>query len=406
MIVQYLIDWKHIRQCIDKAANDVAYAERLLGRLVNLREAVEANGILIMDETSEVLDPLNDSITFVDGLAAVEENDQTPTYGDLVSELQNDLNLYYNRVRIVTTDDKQFRDNESFIKCVQAWCKHLGRISQGRPKDKSFVIISDKMFGNQEFVDESRCVFITIDSYKNSEAEELRRRWHGTLFFTRKNEHAFFDYLNAFAASAIGDIVFSDQYIMKLAAGELDDTNTDKLERQTSLQLFLTPFLSNSYVDSLTLISSYPKAPQHNPPRDSICFSSAALCNVINGILLKCKSMKIYVLLLQEKEGIDRQEEQPSLHPRTIAADYFAMGLEHGIDVFTKDGRIKETFRIYHLPNWDDKRDLKDNKEKIRRCDLSNCCTRRFKGDDIDMEEPPYEKMIRTTPPVKLIFIQ
>ena len=97
MIAQYIIDWKCVRDRIDRAAcvDDVAL-ERLRGRLSALREKISENGVLIVDEDTCLLNDLNTAKGVLESLISEDQPDCGAVYFDMKQELDSFLNAYEN----------------------------------------------------------------------------------------------------------------------------------------------------------------------------------------------------------------------------------------------------------------------------------------------------------------------
>ncbi len=399
MIVQYLIDWKHIRRCIDNAANNIVYAVQLQSRLVNLRNAIEANGILILDEFSKVREPLALITAFAEEYAEeYAELDEGGIFGDLRNILITFDSLYEDRKHIVEINESTGDDNDYLKECVQAWTKHSRRIATPR-EIKGFVIITDRFCEllsiniRQSFICES------IDSYEDSDTEMLRKKWLGEQTYDESSKNAFYDYMNAFCAAAEGQAVLADPFWSEIAKPEDDNTpehiNGQKRWKHSSKAL-LQPFLSNSDITELTIISKYPV--------DYGKFAALEVINLIEemGRTNKirhnnAKGLLIRVLLLKK---VCNSRRMHPFHNRAIVGGIYSMRIPEGLDICDENGLLN-SFHPYSGDKGEGS--LERDEAKFRRCQITDHVKRSFCGGDIDMPRP-YEKCIRPNPQIRLVF--
>ena len=139
MIAQYIIDWKCVRDRIDRAAcvDDVAL-ERLRGRLSALREKISENGVLIVDEDACLLNDLNTAKGVLESLISEDQPDCGAVYFDMKQELDSFLNAYENAGYMISAESTE----DAVQACVNEWRAHTRRISlQGI---KGGVVITDR----------------------------------------------------------------------------------------------------------------------------------------------------------------------------------------------------------------------------------------------------------------------
>ncbi len=399
MIIQYLIDWTHIHRCIDTARDDV-HIERLRVSLSDLRKAIETNGILVKDNSGNVLIPLNNLKRFVGDLT--DEADGPYSY--LVRELGNWLTLYENRERGIEIDDATSDENLCLMKCVHAWSEHLRRIApQGI---NGFVVITDRVAEEISEVETSFFTCETIDGYEDSAMAKLQSEWAKPMTFNKDNETNFKDYISAFAAATEGEVTVADPYWATIALPEYESENIlaeyeseaqqTKKRWSVSTKRFIEPFLSNSLIKTISFLSLFPKEMDDTSKkrRDCLCLSTGTIKETFQGTQFRRRSsLEIHVIL------IDVDKKEHDFHDRYIVGDTYAMILPRGLDVCNQSGRFDHEFRVIPDMNATTHEAYSSSSlvKLFKLCHIIGYKKRSIKDEEIDIPYP-YKLEIRSTP--------
>ena len=411
MIIQYLIDWTYIHRCIDTARDDV-YVERLRVSLSDLRKAIETNGILVKDNSGNVLIPLNNLKHFVGDLA--DEADGPYSY--LGRELGNWLTLYENREREIEIDDTTSDENLCLMKCIHAWSEHLRRIApQGI---NGFVVITDKV---AEEISEGENNFFTcktIDGYEGSNIALLQKEWARPMTFSIGDDNSFKNFINAFAAATEGVVTIADPYWATIALPEYEyednrastyESETEKKKRRwaASTKTFIEPLMSNSLVNTISFISTFPSDSDNsgNKHKDCICLSTGTIQKTIQGIQIRrhgALAIQVIIVKEMERKKCEARSLSVDFHDRYVVGDTYTMMLSRGLDVCDRNGCVDHEFRI--TSEICANPTTKDFVAKqLKQCHINGYERRIIKPEEIDIPSP-YELVIRSNPTVKLAF--
>ena len=328
MIAQYIIDWKCVRDRIDRAAcvDDVAL-ERLRGRLSALREKISENGVLIVDEDACLLNDLNTAKGVLESLISEDQPDCGAVYFDMKQELDSFLNAYENAGYMISAESTE----DAVQACVSEWRAHTRRIFlQGI---KGGVVITDR----REDLDCGSLALESWERYGESATEAQRKEWQHGLSFNEQTRGEFLDCLNSFAATSRGDVLFVDKYWSSVGVLNVGGGMTTRQKRYVnSTMLVLKPFVNNpdiSRVDFITVV------PEYKNGEEQPCFC----INCENGLCEKVRALaatrrgdlKINVMLVEPRLDSDAQ-----FHNRYMINERFTVALHNGLDVCDRNGRL------------------------------------------------------------------
>ena len=328
MIAQYIIDWKCVRDRIDRAAcvDDVAL-ERLRGCLSTLREKISENGVLIVDDDACLLNDLNTVRLELESLVSEDQPDCGALYFNLKQELESFLNAYENAGYMISIDDEE----DAVKACVSEWLDHTQRISpQGV---KGGVVITDRG-------DDLDCGTLSVEnweSYAGSATESQRKLWQHGLSFNERTRGEFLDCLNSFAATSCGDVLFVDKYWSSVGVLNVGGGMTTRQKRYVnSTMLFLKPFVNNpdvSRVDFITVVPEY----KNGEEQPCICINCEnGLCEKVRALAaIRRGDLKINVMLVEPRSDSDAQ-----FHNRYMINERFTVALHNGLDVCDRNGRL------------------------------------------------------------------
>lgn len=328
MIAQYIIDWKCVRDRIDRAAcvDDVAL-ERLRGQLSALREKVAENGVLIVDDDARLLKDLNAIKLELESLVSEDQPDCGAVFFDIRQELDSFLNAYENVGYIISIAN----DEDSVQACVSGWLDHARRISlQGI---KGGVVITDRNDG----LDYGTLALENWESYEGSETETQRWKWQHGLSFNECTRDAFRDCLNAFAATSCGDVLFVDKYWSAVGVLNVGGGMTTRQKRYVnSTMLFLKPFVNNPDVSRVDFITVVPEH-KNGEEQPCICINCEnGLCEKVRALAASRKGdLKINIMLVEPRRDSDAQ-----FHNRYMINERFTVALHNGLDVCDRNGRL------------------------------------------------------------------
>ena len=323
MIAQYIIDWKCVRDRIDRAAcvDDVAL-ERLRGRLSALREKISENGVLIVDEDACLLNDLNTAKGVLESLISEDQPDCGAVYFDMKL-----LNAYENAGYMILAESTE----AAVQACVSEWRAHTRRISlQGI---KGGVVITDR----RENLDCGSLALESWESYGESATEAQRKEWQHGLSFNEQTRGEFLDCLNSFAATSRGDVLFVDKYWSSVGVLNVGGGMTTRQKRYVnSTMLVLKPFVNNpdvSRIDFITAVPEYKK----NEEQPYFCVNSqGGLCEKVKVLVAARKGdIKINVMLVEPQQGSDAQ-----FHNRYMINERFTVALHNGMDVCDRMGKL------------------------------------------------------------------
>ena len=328
MIAQYIIDWKCVRDRIDRVAcvDDVAL-ERLRGQLSALREKVAENGVLIVDEDTCLLNDLNTAKSVLESLISEDQPDCGAVYFDMKQELDSFLNAYENAGYMISIDNEE----EVVQACVSKWLVHTRRISPHGIKGG--VVITDR----REDLDRGTLALEKLESYAGSKTESTRWRWQHGLSFNERTRGDFLDCLNAFAATSCGEVCFVDKYWSSVGVLNVGGGMTTRQKRYVnSTMLFLKPFVTNPDVSRVDFITA---VPEYKTDEEQPCFCincENGLCEKVTALAATRRGdLKINVMLVEPNRDSDAQ-----FHNRYMINERFTVALHNGMDVCDRDGGL------------------------------------------------------------------
>ena len=325
MIVQYIIDWKCVRERIDRA-NDLTL-ERLRGCLSSLREKISENGVLVVDEYSCLLDDLNAVKCELEDLVSDDQPDCGAVYFDMKQELESFLNAYVNAGYMISVENRE----DVVQACVSEWMAHTRRISpQGI---KGGVVITDR----REDLEHGTLAVESWESYRGSETESIRKRWQHGLSFNERTRGYFLDCLNSFAATSCGEVLLVDKYWSSVGVLNVGGGITTRQKRYVnSTILFLKPFVNNPDVSRVDFITA---GPEYRKDEEAPCFcinTPGGLCDKVKALVATRKGdMKVNVMLVEPKSDSDAQ-----FHNRYMINERFTVALHNGLDVCDRNDKL------------------------------------------------------------------
>lgn len=372
MIAQYLIDWASIETRVDNAT--AVGAMKLCGQLTLLREKIETNGVVIVDDDSRLIKKLQDTISF---LRELTEDVNEEGYADLILELECFQNVYENRQYFVGVSEEQ----EALAGCVAAWNEHVRPISQQGVAGG--VVITDVPGLNLGSLNVE-----TIDSYENSDAEHLRREWSTGRSYGPKSQKEFHDYLNAFAATSFGEVLFVDPYWG--STGQPTEGGGESSQQKRYLHatvMFARPFVMNSDVERIDFLTEYPRDPtDHN--KGCVCFCTDKLGDKLRGLAAIRKGD-----LVVNVNFVEPVERSAKFHNRFIVNELYTMALHNGMDVCDASG-VMGDFEVQLFGR-------SVSGDKMKRGKVSNYRKRILKQDEVDLQKP-YVRTVKGNPLVRL----
>lgn len=385
MIAQYLIDWASIETRVEEA-KDNKDAQILRMQLSSLREKIEKNGVVIVDEDSCLIEKLHGTIVFLESLTDSDEEG----FSDLVLELVAFQNVYENRQYRVKAADSQ----EVLAGCITAWNKHTSQISpQGV---EGGVVITDK---DKDGLPLGHLEPATIDSYEKSKTEKLRCAWSSGQHFLAESQKEFSAYLNAFAAVSSGNVLFVDPYWGSVGQVTEDDEGTKQQKRYLqSTKCFVKPFIMNPDVKRIDFLTRYPRDPD-DQKKDCICFCTEELSDMLRAQVAGRRGE--LVLNVEFVEPIAGKGKRSDFHDRFIVNEMYTVLLPGGLDICDEEGKIK-TFNIglFDESRDDDKRKQGKSRggDNLKRGKVTNYQRRKLNPEEVDLPE----RIIRESPRVRL----
>ena len=373
MIAQYLIDWASIETRVEEA-KDNKDAQILRMQLSSLREKIEKNGVVIVDEDSCLIEKLHGTIVFLESLTDSDEEG----FSDLVLELVAFQNVYENRQYYVKAADSQ----EVLAGCITAWNKHTSQISpQGVAGG---VVITDKdglTLGNLKSE--------TIDSYEKSDTEKLRCAWSSGQHFLAESQKEFSAYLNAFAAVSSGEVLFVDPYWGAVGQVTKDGDGAKQQKRYLqSTKCFVKPFIMNPDVKRIDFLTRYPSDPD-DQKKDCICFCTEELSEMLRAQVAGRSGELVLNVEFVEPAGCGAK-----FHDRFIVNEMYTVSLLDGLDICDERGKIKP-FNIHLFGE-------SEGDDNLKRGKVTNYQRRKLNPKKVDLPGPPYERIIRESPRVRL----
>jgi len=371
MVAQYLIDWASIASRVDRAT--ATEAMELRWKLNSLRQKIETNGVVIMDDDSRLIEKLQSTIVF---LKTLTEESNEEEYSNLILALESFQNVYENRQYYVKAADSR----GALPDCIDAWNDHVRPISpQGITGG---VVITDNgelALGTLESE--------TIDSYETSETECLRRNWSSGRSYNAGTQKEFIEYLNAFAATSSGEVLFVDPYWG--SAGQSTEAGGESAQQKRYLHatvLFAKPFMMNSDVERIDFLTEYPKDP-NDRSKECVCFCTDKLCNRLSGLVAVRRGD-----LVMNVEFVEPLDRSATFHNRYLVNETYTMSLLNGIDVCDTGGRMGN-FEVQLFGQ-------SGRGDKLKRGKVTNYRKRTLKPEEVDLQKP-YVRIIKDKPFVR-----
>lgn len=376
MIAQYLIDWASIEARIDKAPDEAAMALRL--RLTALRKGIEENGVVLVDDDSSLLQKLHDTIQRL----SMFKDSSEEGFSQLALELECFQNVYENRRYLVKAPPSGAPMQSALSDCMRAWNEHARRISpQGIVGG---VVIADE---NLPESDLGTLVAETIDSYGRSKTEERRRNWIRGQSFCEDSKKSFLEYLNAYAATTAGAILFVDPYWGAVGqTTEAGDESTQQQRYLNATKLFTDPFVRNPDVKEIEYLTVYPKDPDDHA-KDCVCFATEGLRNLLTDLVATRKGdLEIKVSF------VERKHRYGVFHNRFFVNKQYMVSLLNGMDVCDERGGI----RRFEMQLFGES----SRGNMIRRGSIDGYRSRNIADEEVDMVRP-FEVLLHGNPCVR-----
>ena len=370
MIAQYLIDWASIESRVYNATP--AEAMRLCWKLTSLREKIEKNGIAIVDEDSRLIEKLQGVIVFLKTLMGDTSEEG---YSDLILALENFQNVYANRQYYVKVEDTQGVLQD----CIAAWNEHVRLISQQG-------IVGGVVITDTPDLTLGTLMSETIDSYEASETERLRQTWSEGRSYNDGSQTDFMAYLNAFAATSSGEVLFVDPYWG--STGQPTEAGGESVQQLRYLHatvLFAKPFVMNPEVERIDFLTEYPRDPDDRR-KDCICFCTDKIGDKIDALsAVRRGNLVMNVEFVEPIMG-----QQATFHNRYIVNEMYTMSLLNGMDICDRSGRMGE-FEVQLFGQ-------SGGGDKLKRGRVTNYRRRDLKPENVDLQGPPYVRTVKNNP--------
>ncbi len=376
MIVQYIIDWKCVRERIDRA-NDLTL-ERLRGCLSSLREKISENGVLVVDEYSCLLDDLNAVKCELEDLVSDDQPDCGAVYFDMKQELESFLNAYVNAGYMISVENRE----DVVQACVSEWIAHARRISpQGI---KGGVVITDR----SEDLENGTLAVESWESYGISETESIRTRWKRGMSFNERTRSDFLDCVKSFAATSYGEVLFVDKYWGSVGVLTAGGGSTTRQQRYiNSTMMFLDPFFKNPDVQSVDFITTVPQYEDGEAPyfcvncKDGICEKMRAMVATRRG------ELSINVMFVEP----DTNARDAQFHNRYMVNNSWTVALLNGMDICNRTGELIDFQMILFGTTV--------GSDNLSRGHVASHRIRRIAKHEVDIQNP-YVVSIRNNPRV------
>lgn len=390
MIIQYLIDWECVGQRINDFKNTDGL-ECLFLRLHGMREKIENNGVLIDSNNNVIVGILQSVVELTDVFMGMAEECELERLNDIKNELECFQNLYENK-RVDVQDDypengsEPENDPENALRvCMRQWSQHIHKVCR-RISTHCAVVITES---SSLDVDKSD-VFVkeTLDSYNKSAIEELRKRWNDHQSFNQENKKEFISYLGVYAATSNGQVSFFDPYWSKIGHPY------NQGNYACSTRCLLEPFIKNPYVRTIDFVSKY----QSEPRSKQECFCVANIEETLKSwIAVRPGPLTINIVLLDEKKD---PQAKSIFHNRYIVNDLYRVSLPNGMDVCSHQNQMRE-FQMQRAGSTDCP-NANNITSLLRRGEIKGFEKHRFKSQEVDFCAPPYERILRDNPSVRL----